>query len=447
MAMKPIRSFIYSARLIVLLCILFFAFVSTAAAQIGEPHLASNAELPAFTHHVYLPMTGRCLTGKCISGMHLGNRTNDWSASFLHRIDPAQGGTWPGVVVVLSNQVYQINRYPSTDPTNPCRVINAVPRADRPVIWDYLRRAGQSNVRVVIRIWPSPGNFPDGTIPENWSNNHNLLRYVPAGPNGYCDPEHYRTVGDISDEMSAIHNVNINNGFAEFGFEPANEPNTEWYSEFYGAPRRFEPAAWYDMNFYFGEIYEYIHEHLLADIKLLTPPMAQSARAEGINLTTCDRIPLMGGIVGYEAMKIAYTQKSDGINWHNYWIFGREVFNECEQGGMHASYYFPYWLKNTIVQDGRPATITEADLFSPTQEGLQTISDKLWGNNPAVAAESIRHFISSENFYSGFGQMTASWLLVDNTNTPEHDWHEAIDEINGEREWFRLWYTGSENWP
>jgi hypothetical protein len=42
-----------------------------------------------------------------------------------------------------------------------------------------------------------------------------------------------------------------------------------------------------------------------------------------------------------------------------------------------------------------------------------------------------------------------SWLLSDNTNTAEHDWHKAYEESPTftEWQWYSLWYPYGENYP
>jgi hypothetical protein len=51
-------------------------------------------------------------------GIHLGNHVDakDWGDDLLRRIDPAKGGTWPDVIVLLSWQVYDRHR------NNSCRI-------------------------------------------------------------------------------------------------------------------------------------------------------------------------------------------------------------------------------------------------------------------------------------------------------------------------------------
>lgn len=417
------------------------------AEPLSKPHQQT------LTPRAYLPLVMRnyCGDQKCWSGIHLGNRTSDWNTTFLHRIDPALGGKWPRAVVVLSNQVYQIHRYPNTDPNYPCRIYGASPRPDRSVIFDYLKRAAQAGVRVIIRIYPSPGNFEDWDDPS-WSNHH-LSAGLPVGPDGYCRPDLYRSPGDLGDEMGVIHNLNTAYGFSEFGFEPANEPNAEWYT-FSSNPPVNESTAWVEMSAYFSAVYNYVHTYY-PGVRVLTPPMAQTAFAEGIDIRNCNEMRLIdsqqtGLPTGYDAMRSTYESKNDGIDWHNYWILGKEVYDFCPNG-QHVSLYFPTWMWDAIRTGQKPTTVTEADLASPQQGMGNPLSDKQSGSNPSLAAESIRHFFSSEWEFGGYNfgmnPIIASWLLTDNTGNAEHDWHKAYEEDGTEREWFRLWYLGQESWP
>lgn len=398
----------------------------------------------------FLPivMKNYCSGIKCWSGVHLGNRTNDWTTTFLQRIDPVRGGIWPHAVVVLSNQVYQINRYPSTHPTYPCRVQSASVRT--PIAFDYIKRAAQAGVRVVIRIYPSPGNFYDWNDPNQ--PNHHLSTGLPVGPKGYCRPDLYRSKADVADEMGAIHNLNATYGFSEFGFEPANEPNVEWYRD---APQqssvlRSSVVAWQEMDAYFSAIYDWAHAYY-PGVRVLTPPMGQGARAESTNVNGCGPMGLADAAgSGYDHMPNTYGTKNDGVNWHNYWVRGKEVYNFCP-AGQHVSIYFPQWMRDAIRNGQKPVTISEADLASPQQGMGNPLADKWQGSNASLAADSIRHFFDSEQEFGvshyGVHAVTVSWLLTDNTGNTEHDWHKAYYESGFEREWFRLWYLGQEPWP
>ena len=188
-------------------------------------------------NEVYLPLVMHNYPPpppKLHTGIHLGNRTGDWSLDMLQPIDGDKGGSWPKAVVVLSDQIWHIER--ST--TSPCSIIDAQPRPDRPVVYDYLKRAAQNDVQVIIRIYPSPGNFIDWDDPGHQSH-HLRFDSVPAGDN-YCWSEdwpespakpygyqYFRSITDISDEMGNIHASNVADGWTEAGFEPANEPNIE----------------------------------------------------------------------------------------------------------------------------------------------------------------------------------------------------------------------------
>jgi hypothetical protein len=132
---------------------------------------------------------------------------------------------------------------------------------------------------------------------------------------------------------------------------------------------------------------------------------------------------------------------------------GKEIYNSCENGGTHVSWYFPQWMKDAIRNNSKPVVITEADLNSPTQGG--NVQNK--NSNPTSTANSLRHFFYSEWFYGGNSNPSnygvrpsiALWLLNDNVNnsSTDHNWHEVYLD-NGstytEYTWFREWYTGIE---
>ena len=69
----------------------------------------------------------------------------------------------------------------------------------------------------------------------------------------------------ITVEMHVIHDRNQQGGWSEFGFEPANEPNTEWYvldGTGAGLVDMQNPVAWQDMRDYFNNLYAYAHTTL-----------------------------------------------------------------------------------------------------------------------------------------------------------------------------------------
>jgi hypothetical protein len=148
--------------------------------------------------------------------MHVGNLITDWNDALLQRIDPAppNGVKWPRALVVLTNQVYDIGRYDSNDPQNPCRIkINDGVSVVNPVIFDYLKRAAQAGAMVVFRVYPSPGNYLD-----NAQNHYLLTRAISS----YCEPWVKRNTIDVADEIVAIYRFNQANGFADtwYGFGP-----------------------------------------------------------------------------------------------------------------------------------------------------------------------------------------------------------------------------------
>lgn len=414
---------------------------------------SSSNMIPSTNFNVYLPMIRKDCIGKCWSGIHLGNRNNsDWNSTLLQRIDPQLEGEWPTVVVAISNQVYNIHRYPSDHPTDPCRIYEASIRNN--VQFNYIKRASQAGVRVVIRLMPSPGNFPDWDDPDNWPN-HRLSDGPPVGSDEYCGWSNYRSPGDLGDEMGKIQALNWSQGFLVFGFEPANEPNLEWYSRDIGTPRIWNGTAWTDMDAYFSAVYDYVNNYYPSYIKVLTPPMVQSQYAEGNDIEDvdddmpCGDVWLVDGTYkGYDLMQNTIENKSDGINWHNYWSQGKENYNYCPLG-QHVSIYFPSWMKTAIRDQEIPVTITEADIGSPIQmRGINPLTDKTTGNNPNYTANSIELYFKLEYWYGpnhyGTRPRIASWLLADDTGHGDHDWHKAYEESGYERPWFNLWYLGEE---
>ncbi len=425
---------------------------------------------------------------KLWTGVHLGNKSRNglssWNETELQRIDPdhptyGQGAIWPSMIVVLSNQVYNIVR--ANDDL--CTIQRAEIRLPR--MFDYLRRATQAGSKVVIRIYPSPGNFEDWAITDpadpGYRQNRTLVADYPVGGDN-CQPQFYRSPQDLADEMGAIHTLNLENGFSEFGFEPANEPNIEWYDSIVSRPENFKPEVWVAMNRYFSRIYELAGDE---GYRIFTPPMAQSQFADGIDLISCNERYLYSEtdqkVTGYWRMQELLGQKSHGFSWHNYWDWGKEDYVACEEGGQHISFHFPQWMRDLLREMGKPVILSEADLFSPLQLASAPIKDK---NNadyasPAEIAGSMQQFFAAEWRDGGYGDDShygvepdlAIWLLNDNIcdegrcpaddsclqnydpDAPgycalDHNWHEAYRDVGGElsveREWFGLWYAGAE---
>jgi hypothetical protein len=384
--------------------------------------------------------------------MHLGNRNSgDWTTDMLAPFDPAQGGIWPRIVVAQSNQVFNISR---SDP--PTCTISGV-SVKNWNLYNYLQNAAQKGgAWVVFRIAPSPGNFEESIL-NGWPDpaqvpGRTMIAEIGIRPGGWlqCDNDwRFRPADDVGDEILAIQRFILTappSGYrwGAFGFEPANEPNTEWYA--LGTPSTVpaldESQSWQDMDQYFANIYDYVRENAeWLPIRVLTPPMAQSAYAETHDIRSDD--PDCGEgfpFSGYEVMTRTFDAadpKNDGYSWHNYWIVDREEWEACP-GGQHVSMWFPDTMKSNIQNGARPAIITEADLASPGQGMGNWLTDK--DALPQTVASSIREFLYYEELANG----VAVWLLNDDTGNAEHGWHQAYTPTVGFREWFTAWWYSGE---
>jgi len=389
---------------------------------------------------------------KARSGIHLGNRSEDWSATLLQRLEfkTDGSGVWPAAVVVLSDQVYDIPRDPST-----CHVkwweAAGIKRTN---VFNYLKRATQAGTKVIIRLYPSPGNFLD--YDQQFWPNHHLQMVEPAGPRYLCNHElytrndigrfaTYRSPDDLVLEMASIHRANQAAGWTEYGFEPANEPNLEWYYPpgfTWGTPL-YDPNPWQEMDTYFSAVYDYhaTYAYLLGDFRLLAPPMDQDWYAIGLDLATCATRSLPNERIGYDYMTNTYYYKFDGYDWHNYWMYGHEQYLPCEQGGNLVSYYFLDWMRYAIQQKG--GNISEADLASPWQmQGRNALTSKA-GDSASAAVSSLKQFVVAEPNAA----RVVIWLLNDNTGNAEHDWHEAYSDYGYEWNWFNWWWLNPGNSP
>ncbi|CAG1014819.1 hypothetical protein ANRL4_05319 [Anaerolineae bacterium] len=387
-----------------------------------------------------------------LAGIHLGNHVaaEDWSVDLLRRIDPRQGGVLPQVLVVLSSQVYDRPR----DLANECRLLNAYIPASRSSIRGYLQYASAQGVRIIIRIVPSPGNMNDlhhlSLAPQPENGDHcREAELPPAGDRSY---------EDIGEEIIKIHEWNAQNNIAEFGFEPANEPNLEWYDTSEPqAVHRSSTVAWSEMDAYFSAIYDYVHARYPSPaIRVLTPPMSQGLYAEVKNVNGCGLMKLDSteNGHGYEYMPNVFMtgNKNDGYDWHNYWREGFEDWANCDSAvsphGQHVALWFPPQMLTSM--QSKPRNITEADLASPPQNfgNPLTNKDQQLG---IPAAASIQNFIDHEVI----ADHVAIWTLnVTNSDSQEQNWHEAyacndfvwadpsmiIDPV--ERPWFMRWWSG-----
>lgn len=431
----------------------------------GETYLSRRVGFDAVgfvpPFKVYLPLVLRNWPPppppKWWSGMHMGNiNSRDWGDDMLAPFDPDKNGAWPKIATVLSHQVFSVVRDPVT-----CRITDVTVRNSN--LYNYLRKATlQGDTWVIFRIYPSPGNFEESIDPlwpdpKTRPSGRTLITEIDKLPgdgsvsqcDGYAN-DLFRTARDVGDEILAIQRyiaVNESPGsrWQAFGFEPANEPNVEWYSNPEGQepnPAYYQPESWQAMDQYFANLYDYVHDNAGGlSIRVLTPPMAQNAYAEMRNVTTpwspCDKFAFSG----YEVMTRTFNSgspKNDGYSWHNYWIKGREAWAGCPNG-QHVSMWFPDIMSTTIRS--RVAVITEADL-APPQLGMENpLTDK--DAEPEGAAVSIRDFLYYEPGFTA--NRIAVWLLHDdNPDNVKHTWSQAYTPTVGFRAWFTQWWYQDE---
>lgn len=158
----------------------------------------------------------------------------------------------------------------------------------------------------------------------------------------------------------------------------------------------------------------------------------------------------IAGQSGYDFMQTTFAAKRDGYSWHNYWRRDKEnwkILGEPCPDSEHVSQYFPNWLKTVITVGGKPAFVTEADLFSPCQESDNPIKDK--DLQAAETAQSLWWFTSEEQG----ADYVIAWLLTEYPYSTVKDchkgglvdyeeirWHQAY-ENDIERIWFKPWWS------
>lgn len=486
---------------------------STVQQGVGSPFQPSHLFLPWTSwFDVWTPPETIPQEEKTWTGIHLGSTfpagavparpINPWPESMFDLIDPTDGdGIWPAVIVFKSDNVYEIVRQRDGEG---CSVHSATRNGDYPShVFEYIKSAALRGIPIIVRIHPSPGNFPDYASPAHEQTNHELNIDAPVGGD-YCDfvgqsyAVPYRDPIDIAREIVAIQRYSKENGFEVFGFVPANEPNKEWYTNDAGWPQPDNAStvsAWEDMAAYFQKVYEETHRinevnNLGLNIRVMTPPMSQNLYAEGINFfAECSPSEIVDSdgetTIGYEIMREYYENYNDGVTWHNYWLNSatetRTVYDICENGGGHVSYYFPDWLKMAIDPIAKPPFILEADIASiyqanPDREDPSThinpeMLDK--DDHTFMVNQSIRDFFQREYCYGGSRLITderligyranvhiSSWLLSDNSNSDdsdtatEHHWHMVYKYVGNPdidpsvyevRPWFSEWWQSDEN--
>ena len=479
----------------------------------GTPQVQAqtNPNAPAAPHAIYLPLIAGKSTTKVKSGLHLGNRNSDWKTEFFQLITGTTSGIWPASVVVLSNQLYTLSRYNTPDNRNRFCQVNGA-RVRSPKLYAYLTQAVQKGkTKVIIRITPSPGNFKDyNTTKANPSPEDHITRSeaVPAGDD-YCGQDQhnksevYRDVQDIVNEMKFIYDLNTNAEHQwpqdSFYFEPANEPNYEWYDRFKEIrkidtlPTDIDNSrAWANMDDYFGALIK-LSQTVTEPLQVLTPAMAQGIRAERLSPGSCGQMTVVGGEngqSGYDFMPQTYlSNKFAGYSWHNYWNIGHEnleiVKDSIEQActydsakdhnkeppyepqSYHVEQYFSYEMQNYLLNTLKPSFITEADVKSPCPEQdpnsplvdkTATLTTPALPSGVTTASRSLKTFIRQENFnHWGAPIYINAWLLVNEFTggngcqkddkdavNYEINWHEAYGEDGVPHSWFTTWWLGDE---
>jgi hypothetical protein len=294
--------------------------------------------------------------------------------------------------------------------------------------------------------------------------------------------------------MDAIYRLSVDTHHwpaASLFFEPANEPNHEWYQKFVDAgianlaPKIDNKQAWIDMDNYFAALYERAKRpDLNPNLQILAPSMSQELFGEHYTLGTCDNTGMVvfegNGRTGLDFMKKVYgydigldtysPPKADGFAWHNYWEEGQETWEpvpgiapsldvicpgnrDYRPLSDHLYQYYSVGMQASIGDS--PTFITEADLQSPCQNDENRITSKEQlpdGSNFAYRTrDSMLNFISQE-----FGaSYVITWLLVNEYEAPvisceddngndEINWHEAYLESGEERLWFTLWWKEAQ---
>lgn len=444
------------------------------------------------------------------SGIHLGNRgSSDWRAELFTLITTdTVTGTWPAAVVVQSSQVYSLTRAHRTNAASVCRItgvtLKLTGEGEPYNVYNYLTSAVAAGVKVVIRITPSPGNFVDYAAPGQ---NHALSDSTQPAGGDYCDideqnikdDEKFRDYSDIAQEMKVIYDLNRRNGWPadSFYFEPANEPNLEWYVYKGGVdPNADNKDAWIDMDNYFAALYEQA-KSLDAEIQILSAPMGQENYAEHYVLGTCDTIKQLdkdNGKSGIDYMKQVYgydfethkstTPKVDGFSWHNYWNTGEENWHEIafhsltlycagkDADEKTEGEHFIQYLSGTIIDQINNATyrphtfITESDRKSPCQNGHEGSAEEgEFGKDANVAAirDSLLTFVEQEviakhvvlwilsNQYADEDERCITIIEAEDgtqykrfNDNHEINWHEAYREDGAARPWFLAWWPLAE---
>jgi hypothetical protein len=263
--------------------------------------------------------------------------------------------------------------------------------------------------------------------------------------------------------MIAIRNYTTLSGWKPYAFEPANEPNTEWWTlaELTNSP------TWTSMDMYFKNLWSEAHAGgANSDIRVLAAPMSQSAYAEALNIVDCSAYDTLinGRSGGLNWMEYSWKESiqlpdgsfvnyNDGWSWHNYWQYGEEganVDNSCTANSGHNFQALPADLKLKILNSSDFAFITEADVYSPCiGEALQLFEkgEAGYSDRGARAGDAMKVFIRQErgaDYVAGWALTIAysdSTLCNARGTNDEFAWHEAFRSNPAtERYWFNYWW-------
>ena len=442
----------------------------TCAALLGMTLLQSGAVVAQGSHRLYLPLVMKNYQFiKNKSGIHLGSGVGaSWTSTMGSRLTGGNPvfGVYPAVIVMLSSDVFNFSR------GGPACRINGVSGLDNSALYTYLTNAARSGSKVIFRLYPSPGNFQNALgAPGTGKILLTTVGARPPKPGGgtgdWCTAGNdmkFRSIDDLAQEMIAIRNYTTGSGWKPYAFDPANEPNTEWFTD---NPVAIQTSAqWIAMDTYFKNLYTEVHGGgANPDIRVLAPPMSQSNFAEAQNIIDCSSYPPVSGRAGglnwmeyswKESIQLpdgSFVNYNDGWSWHNYWRYGEEGSNSdnaCTPNSGHNFQAFPADLKLNIINSPDLAFITEADLYSAFQPGdpspfLTTKGGSGVNQDGANAANATKVFISQERGadYVAVWNLTISYSdgSICQPGNDEFAWHEAFrSNPASERYWFNAWW-------
>jgi hypothetical protein len=129
------------------------AFVVGASLQwVSHTPVVNMARDVATVELASRPARMAALPGSVGKGIHIGNNfLGEWQSALFSKIN-GQGGPLPDVVVILSSQAYDLI-------LQNCMIIGVEPKTNAAPIISYLQTLSASGKKIVVRIFPAPGNF------------------------------------------------------------------------------------------------------------------------------------------------------------------------------------------------------------------------------------------------------------------------------------------------